>query len=96
MNTVVGLEPDRFFEVMSTSPALLAGLGAHGRLEVGAAANVVVFEPEAKTDTVGTVSRSSNSPYLGLELKGAPVLTVFQGRITMRNGSVVEAAGASG
>ena len=96
VNTVVGPEPDRFFEVMSTSPALLAGLGAHGRLEVWAAANVVVFDPEAKTDTVGTVSRSSNSPYLGLELKGAPVLTVFQGRITMRNGSVVEAAGAAG
>lgn len=96
VNTIVGLDPEAFFRVLSTSPATLAGLSDHGKLEVGGPANLVVFDPGAATDTSVTLSRSSNSPYLGLELKGAVRLTVLRGQITARDGSLTEPIGAVG
>jgi dihydroorotase len=96
VNTVVGLEPIDFFRVLSGAPAQLAGMPMQGRLGVGAPANIVVFDPTARTDTTGTVSRSSNSPYLGLELTGAVVHTMYQGQFTVRAGSLVEPVGAAG
>jgi len=96
VNTVVELDPERFFTVMSTRPAEIAGLDAQGRLEVGSAANLVVFDPEGSADTGQTRSRSSNSPYLGLELRGAVVHTVYRGQFTFRSGSLVAMAGVVG
>jgi dihydroorotase len=81
---------------MSTRPAEIAGLDAQGRLEVGSAANLVVFDPEGSADTGQTRSRSSNSPYLGLELRGAVVHTVYRGQFTFRSGSLVAMAGVVG
>ena len=96
VNTVVDLEPTRFFSVMSTEPAAIAGLKSQGRLEIGAPANVVVFDPAGAANTGRTVSRSSNSPYLGRDLKGAVRHTIYRGRFTMRNGEAAELAGAVG
>jgi dihydroorotase len=96
VNTVVGLEAQAFFQAMSSAPAQLAGLDNQGRLEVGGAANLVVFDPNATTDTSRTVSRSSNSPYLGLELAGAVLHTMYSGRFTVRGGTLVAPVGASG
>jgi dihydroorotase len=95
-NTVAGLDAKGFFDVLSTNPARLVGLGDHGSLQSGGPANIVVFDPEASADTRGTVSRSSNSPYLGLDLKGAVRLTIYRGRVTAGEGSVVEPAGVAG
>jgi dihydroorotase len=95
-NTVVGLSPERFFAVMSVTPAQIAGLSSQGRLEVGADANLVVFDATGEASTTGTLSRSSNSPYLGLELAGAVVHTIYKGRFTVRNGSIVEMLGVVG
>lgn len=96
VNTVVDLAPERFFAVMSTQPAEIAGLSGQGRLEVGAAANLVVFDAAGDASTDGTQSRSSNSPYLGLNLRGAVVHTVYRGEFTVRNGSLVDKAGVLG
>jgi dihydroorotase len=96
VNTVVGLEAGEFFRVLSTAPGELAGLGDHGTLEVGGSANILVFDPEAVTDTSGTVSRSSNAPYLGMDLRGAVVHTMYRGRFTVRSGSLQEVAGVAG
>jgi dihydroorotase len=96
VNTVVELSPERFFAVMSTEPAQIAGLSGQGRLEVGAAANLVVFDAAGATDTGATHSRSSNSPYLGLDLTGAVVHTVYRGEFTVRNSSLVDMAGVVG
>lgn len=95
-NTTVELDPVGFFNVLSANPAELAGLSDQGKLEAGGPANIVVFDPEAATNTDGTVSRSSNSPYLGLELRGAVRLTIFRGKVTARDGSVAEPVGAAG
>lgn len=96
VNTVVDLAPDEFFRVMSVRPAQIAGIEGQGRLDVGAMANMVVFNASAAAATTGTESRSSNSPYLGLDLEGAVVHTIFRGRFTIRNGVASELAGASG
>ncbi|MDJ0954685.1 MAG: dihydroorotase [Acidimicrobiia bacterium] len=90
VNTVMSLPPEDLFKVLSTVPAHIAGIPDQGRLEVGGPANLVVFDPEAATATSGTVSRSSNAPYLGLELRGAVIHTVYGGRFTVRDAGLVE------
>ena len=96
VNTVVDLPPEDLFRVMSSVPAHIAGIPGQGRLEVGSPANLVVFDPNAAADTDRTVSRSSNAPYLGQELKGAVVHTVYRGRFTVRDGALVDEAGVAG
>ena len=96
VNTVVKLDPTQFFSVMSKNPAVIVGLTDHGRLEVGAQANLVVFDPAASANTARTLSRSSNSPYLGRELQGAVRHTIYRGRFTVRNGESAELVGAMG
>jgi dihydroorotase len=96
VNTVVGLEAQDFFRVLSTAPARLAGIAGQGEIAVNGPANVVVFDPDAACDTTATVSRSSNSPYLGLELTGVVVHTMYEGRFTVRSGVVADTIGIAG
>lgn len=96
VNTVMDLSPDDFFRVMATAPAAIARLERHGSVAVGEPANLVVFDPAKKAATASTVSRSSNAPYLGLDLNGAVVHTVYDGRFTVRNGAIAEPAGVVG
>lgn len=96
VNTVIGFGPRDFFRVMSSAPAGLAGLEDQGLLVEGSSANLVVFDPKAGTDTEGTVSRSSNSPYLGLSLTGAVVHTMYSGNFTVRAGALVAPVGVGG
>ncbi len=95
VNTVVDLAPEEFFSVMSVAPAAIAGLASQGRLETGAPANLVVFDPTAAANTSGTQSRSSNAPYLGLELSGAVKHTIYRGQFTVRDGAATHQAGAA-
>jgi dihydroorotase len=96
VNTVVDLVAEDFFSVMSERPAQIAGIEGQGQLEVGGAANLVVFDSSAPAVTTGTNSRSSNSPYLGLDLVGAVVHTIFRGQFTIRNGLAPKLAGVNG
>jgi len=86
VNTVVGLDIDRFFARMSSAPAHLAGLHErHGRhIEGGIPANLVVFDPNTETVARTTQSKSANSPYLGKRWRGIVRATVYDGRITHR------------
>ena len=93
VNTVLDLPPEDFFKVMSTGPAHIAGLSGQGSLEPGGPANLVVFEPGATTPVSKSVSRSSNSPYLGRSLQGAVIHTVFRGRFTVKDGQPLEPPG---
>jgi dihydroorotase len=56
----------------------------------------VVFAADQPANTATTVSRSTNSPYLGLDLTGAVLHTVFRGNLTVRDGALTLAAGAMG
>jgi dihydroorotase len=89
VNTAVSLDPVVFFQRMSISPAHLAGLPDQGRwLEPGRQANVVVFEPTAAWTPDVYASRAENSPFTGRELRGRVTATMFQGRLTFRDGKV--------
>ncbi|MDJ0663675.1 MAG: dihydroorotase [Acidimicrobiia bacterium] len=96
VNTAVDLPAEDLFKVMSTVPAHIAGLARQGRLEVGAPANLVVFDPAAPAPVSSTLSRSSNSPYFGLELRGAIVHTIYEGKFTVRAGRLVGTSGDVG
>lgn len=96
VNTVVDLPPEDFFNVMSVAPAAIVGLESQGRLAAGAAANLVVFDPEIAADTSRTESRSANAPYLGLDLTGDVVHTIFRGEFTVRSGELVAPIGIVG
>ncbi len=96
VNTMVGLDPEAFFRVLSGTPANLVGLEHHGRLAVGRDANIVVFAPNQAADTSRTVSMAPNSPYLGMELRGRVIHTMLRGRLTVRDGEAATPAGAAG
>lgn len=75
-------DPEVLFTAMSTTPARLAGLVRHGRpVTPGEAANLVVFDPDRRWTPAHFLSKSANSPYIGRELAGKPVLTMYEGRI---------------
>lgn len=89
VNEVIGLEPAEFFERMAVGPARIAQLGAQGQpVAVGAPANVTVFDPQARWVPSEFVSRSSNSPFLDSSLLGEVRFTIFEGRVTYRDGKV--------
>jgi len=86
------LGPERLFALMSAQPAAIARLTATdarpaghsaqgGPIEVGAAANLCVFDPTASTvvDPRRLASRSRNTPYAGRAFVGAVRHTVLRG-----------------
>ena len=90
VNTATALDERRIAEVMSWNPARIAGLSsAHGRaIEPGAPANIAVWD----TSTVWTVSRdrlaskSINTPFHGMELRGRVHHTLLNGDIIVNEG----------
>lgn len=80
--------------VMSATPARIGRLTDQGRpLEVGEPANVVLVDPAA-TRTIradALASKSTNTPYAGMELPGRVVATFLHGRATVLDGALNEA-----
>lgn len=79
----------RFSEVLSSKPAEIGQLSNHGRISEGQEANLVLIDPE-QTRVVGAASesKSENTPFVGMELPGAVVHTIFRGRFTVKNGKI--------
>jgi dihydroorotase len=86
------LAPEQIFALMSSQPAVIArltatdarpaGHSAHGGpVEVGAVANLCVFDPAATTavDPARLASRSRNTPYAGRTFTGAVRHTILRG-----------------
>ena len=73
--------------LITRAPADLMELPA-GRLEVGAAADLVVFDPDRawKVDADKLHSKSKNSPFDGRPVQGRVNLTVIDGRTVYRQG----------
>ncbi len=68
---------------MTWNPARLYGLeGAY--LEEGAPADLVLFDPEERFTVDGFVSKSDNSPFLGMELTGKVKATICGGSFVYR------------
>lgn len=85
-----GCAPRRVVEAMSWAPASIAGLDAeHGRnIAPGEPAHIVVFNPEEKwTQTIESiVSKSTNTPYLDVELRGRVRHVVHGGKAVVISG----------
>ncbi len=79
------LEMTTLVAALSIRPAEI--IGERRSLAFGQAADLVVFDPEARwrVEAAGLASASANTPLLGMELPGVVRLTVADGRITYRS-----------
>jgi dihydroorotase len=81
--------------IMSAKPAEIGSLAGYADgLVVGAPANVTLYDPEVTRSfsTEDLAGKGVNSPYLGLELPGRVLHTFHQGRRTVADGAVLDAA----
>ena len=87
---VLDVSLTQLVRIMSIHPAQIAGVAdRHGRdIEPGAPANLVVFDPNAKwqVEPETLASKSRNTPYVGMTLRGKVRHTIFNGDITVLNG----------
>ncbi|MGN0094708.1 MAG: dihydroorotase [Corynebacterium sp.] len=77
--------------VMSERPAEILKLPGHGRpVAVGEPANLCVVDPEHGWTAHGgdMASKSSNTPYEGMDLPVKVTTTLLRGRVTCRDGQV--------
>jgi dihydroorotase len=94
LNTAVTVDPQQIASLMSWAPARIADISArHGRsIAVGEPANIAVWD----TTTVWTVSRddlsskSRNTPYHGMDLRGRVRHTIFNGELVVRDGKALK------
>lgn len=70
----------QLLQCMSTNPAKLYGLNA-GTLAVGAPADIVIYHPKKTWKVENYLSKASNSPFTGHELKGMVQYTIVDGRV---------------
>jgi len=75
--------PSRLVELMSLNPARLLRLETNGTLAVGARADVTVIDPNLQwtVDPAKFLSKSRNTPFAGMKLKGKAVMTIVAGKI---------------
>lgn len=73
---------ERAVELMTADPANILGIRA-GSLEVGAPADVTVFDPKLGFTVTREWfrSKSKNSPFIGREMRGRALLTIVRGEV---------------
>jgi dihydroorotase len=78
---------------MSINPAKIArDVNAGQALAIGNVANIAFIDPSARRTIVAeSASKSVNNPYVGLELPGRVIHTVYRGYLTVRNGELAKA-----
>jgi len=94
VNTAVSLDVQRLAALMSWNPARIARLESHqGRpLAVGEPANIAVWD----TTSVWTVqrdalaSKSKNTPYHGMAVRGRVHHTIFNGELVVHEGKALK------
>lgn len=76
------------FDTLARRPAEMIGK-AHDHVEIGATADLVVFDPSSRWTPERFESKSSNSPFLGRELEGRVRATIAAGEVVFREGAMV-------
>jgi dihydroorotase len=89
-----GCSVQRVIELMSWAPARIAGLTARqgNAVASGNIANLVVFNPAAEWEQSleQLVSKSQNTPYLGLPLQGQVQCVVRDGKVIVEAGVIAK------
>ena len=83
--------------VLSERPAAIGGLADQGRpIAAGEPATFCLVDPDGVWTVRGAAlaSRAANTPYEGMRLPATVAATVLRGRVTARDGKVVEGVGA--
>ena len=87
---VLQIDLAHLVRVMSVNPARIAGIDDRHGCDVlsGAPANLVVFDPQAAWQVApeSLASKSRNTPYVGIALRGRVRHTMFNGAFTVRDG----------
>lgn len=87
---VLSIDLTMLVRLMSINPAKIAGIAdRHGRdIEAGAPANLVVFDPKMEwtVEPDQLASKSRNTPYVGMTLRGKVRHTMFGGAFTVLDG----------
>jgi dihydroorotase len=73
---------------LSRNPAKILGLEG-GSLGEGAPADLAIIDPEIEYELTGEElqSKSKNSPFLGVQMKGRNVITIMGGRVVWERGA---------
>lgn len=81
----------KLIELLSVNPAKIARLDA-GHLSKNSCADITIFDPnkEIVIDETFFKSKSKNSPYIGMKLKGEILTTISNGKIVYNNGSIIK------
>ncbi len=90
------LSLERFTEVFSSWPARMFGVGDRkGQIRKGYDADLVVIDPETSRvmDASSHYGNIGYTPFEGMDLVGWPVLTVYRGRVVVRDGKFLGKAG---
>lgn len=89
VNTFASLDQEAFYDRLSVAPARIGQIEGHGLLPaIGGPANLTVFDPNREWTPSSTLSKAQNSPYLGLPLRGKPIVTVYRGAVTAVDGAI--------
>jgi dihydroorotase len=73
----------RMVEMMSVNPARLLRLSDHGCLAIGAPAHITIIDPvfEWTVEPARFRSKSRNTPFAGMKLKGLAMATIVSGEL---------------
>jgi len=84
------LSPNRFVDLVSTTPAKLFGLYPRkGSLQPGADADLVIWDP-AKVVTISAASHHMKvdyNPYEGRQVVGAPTHVIIRDKVVVEGGN---------
>jgi dihydropyrimidinase len=78
----------RWVDVCATAPAAIHGLDRKGRLEPGADADIVLFDPAREVELRADALHSALpfSSYEGITVRGYPVVTISRGEVIVEDG----------
>jgi dihydroorotase len=77
------ISPAKMVEMMAVNPARLLRLEESGNLAVGSPADITVIDPDLEwtVDPQAFKSKSRNTPFAGMKLKGKAITTIVGGKI---------------
>jgi dihydroorotase len=81
-----GMPIERIVQLLTANPAKIVGLKDRGTMNVGAHADITLFDPNERWiyRAADSLSRSKNSPFDGFEMLGRVKYTIVSGRIVHR------------